>query len=52
MEEGLPGIFKQGLEIFTMNDDTDIGCVIQDLKALHHPQFRLSLQVTQSLSFL
>jgi hypothetical protein len=51
MEEGLPGIFKKRLEIFTMNDDTDIGCVIQDLKALHDPQFRLSLQVTQSFSF-
>jgi hypothetical protein len=51
MEEGLPGIFKKRLEIFAMNDDADIGCVIQYLKALHHPQFRLSLQVTQSFSF-
>jgi hypothetical protein len=47
MEEGFPGILKKRLEIFAMNDNTDIRCMIQDLKALHHLQFRLLSQFTQ-----
>jgi hypothetical protein len=35
MEESLSGISKKRLEILAMNDNTDIRCVIQYLKALH-----------------
>jgi hypothetical protein len=52
MEEGFPGILKKRLETLAMDDNTDIRCMIQDLEALHDPQFRLSWQVTRFSSFL
>jgi hypothetical protein len=35
MKEGFPGIFKKRFEILTMNDETNIRCMIEHLKALH-----------------
>jgi hypothetical protein len=35
MKESFPGIFKKRFEILTMNDETNIRCMIEHLKALH-----------------
>jgi hypothetical protein len=35
VEKSFAGILKKSLEVFTMNDDANIGCMVQDLKVLH-----------------
>jgi hypothetical protein len=52
MEKGFTSVLEKNPEIFTINDEADVGCVIQDLKTLLHPQFRLPWQFTPPSSFL
>jgi hypothetical protein len=45
MEETFAGILEKGLEILPINDETNVGCMTQDLKALHdYFNFFLSLE--------
>ena len=35
MEEGFPCIFEEGFKLLSVNDETDIRRMVQDLEALH-----------------